>query len=206
MSLEEFLRIFEQILNEFLILNEYFDVKTFSRTIDYNDVFYKWSKDMGKRYSNITLDIRWATSAPLIYRNQLYFSGRYRDDYFCEVKYVFSEDYVKDIRKRYCHYIDTIKFIKDDFKKFDGQQIEKGTNSINDYEKEFLEWKNEVSKKYKDVAIDIIWAGRSERISNNRIFLNVFFKDEFLLQMKYIPLQSKEKDTYISMDEYLDYV
>ncbi len=92
MSFEEFLRILEQILNEFIILNEYFDAITYSKTKDYDAVFFNWVKDMGKRYKNIYLSMHWATSAPLISKNQLLFDTKYRDDYFCEIKFLFTDN------------------------------------------------------------------------------------------------------------------
>lgn len=205
MSFEEFLRIFEQILNEFIILNEYFDASTYSKTTDYDFVFMKWVKDMDKRYKNIYLTMHWATSVPLISKNQLLFDAKYRDNYFCEVKYVFLENYTKGFRERCYNYIDQLKMIVNSFEKFNKNFVEKeNLSSIEDYEKNFLNWKNEIYSKQKDIAIDFHWLKKSEKIFNNFLSLNVIFKDEFLFELKTKPFIDKESEKFITMDEYLD--
>ncbi|MGC8764898.1 MAG: hypothetical protein ACP5QT_03345 [Brevinematia bacterium] len=206
MSFEEFLRIFEQILNEFIILNEYFDSVTYSRTQDYDAVFFSWVKDMARRYKNIYLSMHWATSAPLISKNQLLFDSKYRDDYFCEVKYIFTEIYTKNFRERCYSYIDNLKAIVSSFEKFNKNYSEKPDTTLNEYENDFSKWKNEITQKNSGLAIDIHWFRRTERIINNGLFFNVMFKDEFLFQLKCKPYEEKVQEKYITMDEYLDSV
>jgi hypothetical protein len=206
MSFDEFLRILEQILNEFIILNEYFDSITYSRTKDYDEVFFKWLKDMNKRYKNILMDMHWATSIPIISRNQLLFDTRYKSDFFCEVKYVFTEDYVKNFRKKCINYIDISKMVGHEFENFNKNILASNEISIQEYEKEFSKWKSEECAKFENLTLDIHWLRLTEKVINNWLFFRIIFLDEFLLEIKSKPFVDKTKQDYVSMDEYLDFV
>lgn len=206
MSFEEFLRIFEQILNEFIILNEYFDSVTYSRTKDYDVVFFNWVKDMSKRYKNIYLSMHWATSAPLISKNQLLFDAKYRDDYFCEVKYIFTEVYTKRFRERFYSYIDNLRLIISNFEKFNKNYVEKPDTTLMEYESDFSKWKSESKFNIPDLAMDIHWFRKTEKILNNGLFFNVMFKDELMCQLKYKPYKDRTIEQYVTLDDYLDSV
>ncbi len=207
MSPEEFLRIFEQILNEFVILNEHFASLEKSKTVDYDSIFFKWVKDMDKRFRNIFLSMHWATSAPLISKNQLLFDAKYRDSYFCEVKYIFSEFYTQNFRERFYNYLDNLRAIISNFNDFNkGFSNEKNDLVVIEYEKFFITWKSEIYSKFKDVVIDLSFLKKTEKLYNNYILLNILFKDELLFELKSTPFIDKDSEKYISMDEYLDLV
>jgi hypothetical protein len=184
MFLEEFLKVFEQILNEFRILNEHFDAKSKSKTVDYDSLFDKWIKDMGHRYRGIPLTMHWALSSPNIAKNEIIFDVHYKDDYFFEVKYKFDKCFVEKFPDSTAKFLEVLRNITSEFFEFNEKYDLNAGPNMTDYELHFSDWQKRVYSGYSDVAIDINWENRAAAVQSTPFFLNVMMRDDFLAQIR----------------------
>lgn len=204
MSIEEFMSVFKQIVNEFTILNEHFDSETKSKTTDYDVVFFRWTKDMSKRYKGIPLSMHWATSAPLITKNQILFNVRFKDEYFCEIKYIFNPGFVENFRSSMMNFLDVLFKLVKSFQKSNDAYDYKVKTKTSDYDVYFSNWKKEMYVVHTDIALDSHWGKKTELIEQNPVFLNIMFKDDCLFEIKYRFIDENEIHTIENDEEIMN--
>lgn len=202
MSDEEFLGVFKQIINEFRILNEHFDAKTKSKTTDYDFVFSHWTRDMNKRYKGLPINMHWGTSSPQIAKNEILFDVRFKDEYFCEIKYKFDSKFVANFVNSFKEFVEMFLKIMESFNKFNKNFDIKSSPNITDYEKSFSNWKKEVYVIHPDIALDIHWEKKTETISQNSVFINIMMRNDYLFEKKHSFIDEGELLKPISLDAF----
>jgi hypothetical protein len=206
MFLEEFLNVLKQILNELRILNEHFDSKAKSKTIDYDVVFSHWTKDMARRYKGLPLNMHWGRSSPLITKNEILFDVRYKDEYFCEVKYKFDPQFVNQFKNSLLDFYEKFQLISKGFDDFKKNFDYKTNPKIDNFEKEFSNWKKEIYNIVQDVALDIHWDKKDELIEHNAVFFNFMLRDDYLFEMKrrFVDEREELRKSLMDVDEMND--
>ena len=204
MFFEDFLSVFKQIINEFRILNEHFDSRMKSKTTDYDIVFSSWTMDMHKRYRGIPLNMHWATSFPQITRNQILFDVCYKNDYFCEVKYIFDPKFIANFSKSLKEFLETLQKIIKEFNFYNDNFDVNSNPEIADYDKSFINWKKELYNVFKDIALDIHWENKNTEIIKNSVFFTIMLRDDYLFEIKYSFKGDGEEIKTIILDDFDD--
>jgi hypothetical protein len=202
MTIDDFLKAFKQVVNEFRILNEHFDSKSKSNTFDYDAVFFQWTKDMNKRYHELPITMHWGTSSNLIAKNQILFDVRHRDEYYCEIKYRFDPKIIANFTNSFQNFIEVFLQIVKAFSLLNKDYDIKQHPLTSEYEKVFSEWKREMYSMLKDTALDIHWGNKLAQITLNPLFFTVMYKDDYLFEIKHKFMDEDElnKPVAISYD------
>ncbi len=185
MKLEEFLTVFKLIINEFRILNEHFDSHAKSTTAEYDMIFFRWAKDMSRRYNGIPIRMHWGTSSRAIEKNQILFNILYKDDYFSEVKYCFNKSFVIEFQYSIKDAVLMLENIIKAFNLFNSLYDKNEYGEVADYDRAFNDWKKKGLNISPDIAVDIHWGNKEKDLLDNFFFLTVMFKDNYTFQMKY---------------------
>ncbi len=184
MMLDDFLSVFKQVVNEFRILNEHFDSKSNSKTMNYDIVFSSWLRDMSKRYHELLLSMHWGTSSPVIMKNEILFDVRYKEEYFFEVKYKFDPafvaTFVPNVKGAIERYFDMVKRLK----AFNRTLDLKANPKTEDYEKLVSAWKKDVYETLTNTALDFHWGNNLPFIAQNPLYFSAMYKDEVLCEMR----------------------
>jgi hypothetical protein len=180
-----FFDIIRKILNEFNILNEYFSGRYKSSTSDYDIVFLNWTKDMHKRYKDFPLSMHWATSSPLISKNQLLFNIRHFEDFFCEVKYKFDEKFIKAFPGSIKRYMDSFFELNNRFQEAFSAYDKGKFTKISDFEIYFQDWKKNINLSIAGTLIDIRWVNNLELVVLNPVYFEIMMADDCTFEARY---------------------
>jgi hypothetical protein len=130
--------------------------------------------------------MHWATSSPLIAKNQLLFDIKHIDDFVCEMKYKFNDKFVRTFNENLKKFIDSFCEILNRFYIYnETYEVDSYPRTI-DYEMYFQIWKKEINLNVRDVTIDMHWQNKLELIVLNPVFLEVMFGDDCMFETKYI--------------------
>lgn len=184
MSIQEFINVFHHITNEFRILNEHFDAKTRSNTSDFDMVFSNWTRDMSHRYKEFSLNMHWAMSSNHISRNQILFDVRYKDEYFCEIKYSFDPVFIKNFPETLKNFLDVFQEVVIEFEKFVEKFPLDHQSVIADFEKVFLDWKKSIGERTQGILLDVHWTNKLEKLTMNPVLFTLMIRDEYLCEVK----------------------
>ncbi|NPV01906.1 MAG: hypothetical protein HPY53_11050 [Brevinematales bacterium] len=195
MELEKYLFMCGNTLGEFYFLNRHFDTKANFTTLSYDSVFGNWRRDMFRKFREVTLNMHWGNNSKKIGENQIFLDIIHTTQYLFEIKYVFGKesevpykDFLIDVGRK-IRYFDAFVL---DFKMT-------ASTMTTDFEREFYEWKKKAPLTNIETTLDIQWEKKSKVISENNIFYNIIYKDEYLFQIKYY--FDSEKNCFIKQIE-----
>lgn len=202
MTIDHFLSLFTQIVTEFRYLNEHFDSKVNSKIEAYDKVFANWKRDMYRFHNNLVFEMHWATSSPMIEKNEILFDVSFMGRYMCEVKYRFDPDFIRTYFTNVNEALQIFKVVVDEFMNLN-QYFDTHVNpKIEDYEKVYGLWKSGVYGRYKQIALDLFWPTRGENIEEYPFYLKIMYKDDCLMEVQYhfqdikINIQDIEDNAY----------
>ncbi len=180
MEFKTFLIRLDQIINEFLFLNSYFNTKEKSRIFDYDMVFSRWKRDMFSRFREMLIHMHWATSSELISENQMIMNVFYRLDYHFEIHYQFGKEYPLE----YKSFLNTSRLLEEKYTKFQKNFDWEKFPTTSHYEKDFYSWKKSILDIPTDISFDLLWDQSSKKLIDNPALFNIIYGDFYLLQIK----------------------
>lgn len=172
-------------MTEFRYLNEHFDRNDSSKISDYNRIFENWKRDMYRIRRNLIFDMHWATSSPVIAKNEILFDVRFQGKYLCEIKYKFDPKFVKTFAENVNSSLELFQDVATNFETLIASFDINGGKKSSDYESTFQDWKKLAYTKHAEMAIDVHWQKPNEVIEGNTLFLSIMYRDDCLFEVNY---------------------
>jgi len=85
-SCNEFIKILQNIYESLIELDKEFHAGKYSLTLEFENKFNEWKKEIYQIYPQITLDIYWTTNSKLISDNKYILNLIYKDIFMLEIK------------------------------------------------------------------------------------------------------------------------
>ena len=180
MDFQKYEMILKQVVGEFHFLNKHFDSKEGFTVLNYDTIFSNWRRDMFKKYREVTLTMHWASEGKVISNNQIFLDVIHRSQYLFEIKYSFSEE----LSIGFEDFLKNAEVFNKAFSEF-SKSFDCKDKTITDFDKQFYAWRAITVTIPEEWIMDISWEKNDVSITDNSVFLNIIFKDEYLLQIKY---------------------